>query len=149
MDRSNLADYLSGQFASLITAAGTCANDDLSGFGPALDAVMVQLGLAVQAVDGDPTITAGLEADATLLTRYYALDWLLGLFALQVDVKTADQSEANSQRFKALTAELARIKAQVPSKYALEPGDFEYGRLQLDFNAPFYGPFGPGLYPWG
>lgn len=150
MDRNYLGGLITGQYASLMTAAGLTnqqVGDRITGYGPALDNVMTQLGLAVSADDRNPTITTGLEQDATLLTRYYALDWLLGLFAMQVDVKSADESERASQRFTQVEKLLTRAQNQVPSKYALEPGDFEFGRLELDFLEPAYGPFGSYLYP--
>lgn len=151
MDRNYLGGLITGQYASLMTTAGLTnqqVGDRITGYGPALDNVMTQLGLAVSADDRNPTITAGLEQDATLLTRYYALDWLIGLFALQTDRKTGVQTVYASQRFKQLQAEIDRIKVQVPSKYSLEPNTFEFGRLELDFLEPVYGPFGTGLYPW-
>lgn len=137
MDRTYLGTYLVGQYAPLLAAAGlTAATDAITGYGPALDSVMRQLGLAVQSVSADPAIPMGQESDALLLTRYYALDWLLGAVGAVVDERTADQSTKGSQLFDQIAKLLERAKAQVPGQYSVEAGDFVLGRINLDYIEP-------------
>jgi hypothetical protein len=140
MDRQYLGMYLSGQYAALIADAGLTAMDVPTGFGPALDSVMRLLSLDPADVTLNPTVAAGQEADAILLTRYFALDWILGGLAAGVDERTADQSEKRSQRFAQVEKLLDRVKAQIPPQYAIELGDFAFGRLQLDIFEPWYTP---------
>lgn len=137
------------QYATLIAASGAATGDNTAGYGPALDSVMRLLGLAVASANANPTIPTGQESDALLLTRYYALDWLLGALAVQVDVTDGKDKWAGSQLTKQVTALLDRAKAQVPSQYAIDPGDFAFGRLQLDFLEPEYYPVAtpPNPYP--
>jgi hypothetical protein len=136
MDRSYLGAYLAGQYAPLIVAASLTAVDDMTSYGPALDAVMRQLGLGTVDTAFNPVIPTGQESDAILLTRYFTLQWILQALAMQVDSTTADQKEAQSQRFKQVASLLASALAQVPSQYAVEGGDFAFGRLQLDILEP-------------
>lgn len=149
MDRTYLGTYIAGQYAPLVTAAAVPATDTIDGYGPALDAVMRQLGLATVDNDFNPAIPDGQEGDALLLTRYYTLAWILQGLAMQVDVATADQREAASQRFNQVQTLLLQAEAQVPATYAVEPGDFAFGRLQLDILEPSpYLTGGPAFFGW-
>jgi hypothetical protein len=140
MDRQYLGMYLAGQYAPLITEAGLAATDTFDGYGPSLDSVMRLLGLDPADVTFNPTVAAGQEADAILLTRYFALDWILQGLAAGVDVRSEGETEKRSQRFAQVEKLLDRVKAQIPPQYAIELGDFAFGRLQLDIFEPWYTP---------
>jgi hypothetical protein len=134
MDRTYLGAYLTYQYVPLVTTAGVTATDTVGGYGPALDSVMRLLGL--DPTDANPTIPPSQEYDALLLTRYFTLQWLLQAFAMQVDMADRDLKLSGSQRFKQVLALLESALAQVPSQYAIEGGDFAFGRLQLDMLEP-------------
>lgn len=138
MNRDFLGQYISAQFAPLITVCQVNAVDDLSGYQPALDSVMRMLNLDVFSVTANPDIDPGLEGDAILLTRYYTLEWLLYSLALQRDNRTADEQSSDSQRFKQVMLLYNDAKEKVPSQYPITSGDFTLGRIQLDILEPWY-----------
>lgn len=140
MDRANLWQYLTAQYAPILAVAAVGASDDPLGGGPVLDMVMRHLGLDTQDVNANPTLPAGTERDAQLLTRYYTLDWLLPALAMQVTISDSSQKQYNYQRFKQTMILLEETKKQVPSQYQIEPGDFSFSRLQLDIFEPWYTP---------
>lgn len=139
MDRIYLAQYVLAQFSPLLAAANLATvSDNISGFGPALDSVMRQLGLPTRDVDKNPTLVSGTEQDAVLLTRYFVLDMLSLFLAGMVDTTTGNQKKIKSQWFNQVQILLKTAKAQIPVVYNLEAGDFTFGRIQLDILEPWY-----------
>lgn len=90
----------------------------------------------IGALETGPALTTAQQADLTPLAEFYVLQTILRAVAVQVDSTTADQKEANSQRYTQVLGLFTDAKQMIQARGYGTVDLMQIGRLNLDFLEP-------------
>ena len=133
MSNDALLVALQEEFAPLLASAGI--------LGPGAQQGVVARAITsgygdIGALESGPALTASQQADLTPLAEFYILQTILRAVAVQVDSTTADQKEANSQRYKQVLGLFTDAKQMIQARGYGTVDLMQIGRLNLDFLEP-------------
>jgi hypothetical protein len=139
MNRTAAVSFLAAEYPALMSEYKVSADDTAAGLKGPIDNTFRALGFEESALSEATSIgTSTATSSVVTLLRYFALRHFLSIAASKVDITvgTPQEGKQQSQAFRSIEKLLKAAQSEVSNLGLLDFGEFQLGRLTLDFLEP-------------